>query len=78
VHDAQFVSSESRLAHDFGHSTVDEAVEFALDAGVGELVLFHHAPGRTDTAIDDILGRWRGAPVRVTVAFEGRDVGPGV
>lgn len=77
VHDAQFVTSESGLAHDFGHSTVDEAVEFALEAGVGELVLFHHAPGRTDTAIDDLVRAWLGGPVTVTVAFEGREVTPG-
>lgn len=77
VHDAQFVDSEAQLAHAFGHSTIDEAVSFALEAGVGELVLFHHAPGRTDDAIDEIVTALGRTPVAVTVAVEGREVVPG-
>lgn len=77
VHDAQFVASESVLAHDFGHSTVDEAVELAVAAGVGELVLFHHAPGRTDETVEEIAAAWQCAPIPVTVAVEGREIVPG-
>ena len=73
VHDAQFLESERRLAEDYGHCTVQDAVSLAVHCEVGTLVLFHHSPARTDTALDDIA-RW--APeladdLRVEVAREG-------
>ncbi|HEU4913166.1 MAG TPA: MBL fold metallo-hydrolase [Actinomycetes bacterium] len=57
VHDAQFLESERRLAEDYGHCTVQDAVSLAVHCEVGTLVLFHHSPARTDTALDDIA-RW--------------------
>jgi len=55
VHGAQFTSAERELAADFGHATVDYAIALAEEAGAGRLVLFHHAPGRTDDAVDAIV-----------------------
>ena len=81
VHDAQFGRCESEVAHAYGHSTVDDAIDLALDAGVGELVLFHHAPGRTDDELDDLLevARTRTTRTALTVSLgvEGRELTPG-
>lgn len=57
VHDAQFLDGERPLAVDYGHATVQDAVKLAQTCGVGSLVLFHHSPARTDTALDE-FGRW--------------------
>lgn len=73
MHDAQFLEGERPVAVDYGHATVQDAVSLADDCGVGTVVLFHHSPARTDTALDEIAA-W--APtlskgVRVVVAREG-------
>lgn len=81
VHDAQFLEHEAETAHAYGHSTVDEAVELALEAAVGELVLFHHAPTRLDHEVHDALTHARslavGHPLSVSLAVEGRELEPG-
>jgi ribonuclease BN (tRNA processing enzyme) len=80
VHDAQFTAAESALARAYGHSTLDQAVALAHAAEVGTLVLFHHAPGRNDDAVDDGLATARlladvvGGPAAVHLAVEGRSL----
>lgn len=54
LHDAQFLENERAIAEDYGHATIDEAVNLATTAEVGRLVLFHHSPVRTDAALDKI------------------------
>ena len=54
IHGAQFTAGDARLAADYGHATVDYAVRLAEAAAVGRLVLFHHAPGRTDAEVEAI------------------------
>ncbi len=82
VHDAQFLHHEAQRAHEYGHSTVDEAVELAVEAGVGELVLFHHSPARRDDEVHDALAHARslalGERLTVSLAVEGRVLTPGV
>lgn len=70
IHDAQFVAGEEAVARDYGHATVDDALGLAVEARVGELVLFHHAPGRTDDEIDAIAERAAHGGVAVSVARE--------
>ena len=69
VHDAQFLEGERPLAVDYGHSTVEDAVALAVECGVPSLVLFHHAPTRSDAALDRIAawapGLAEGLTVRV-------------
>jgi phosphoribosyl 1,2-cyclic phosphodiesterase len=71
VHDAQFVESERELADAYGHSTVDDAVELAVTLGARRLVLFHHAPARTDDQLDAILCELS-CPIPVSLAREGQ------
>jgi ribonuclease BN (tRNA processing enzyme) len=54
IHDAQFLEGERPVAVDYGHATVQDAVKLAGACGAGTLVLFHHSPTRTDTALDAI------------------------
>ncbi len=54
VHDAQFLDAERPMAVDYGHATVEDSIALARACGAGTLVLFHHSPVRTDTALDDI------------------------
>jgi phosphoribosyl 1,2-cyclic phosphodiesterase len=55
VHDAQFTEKEYETRKGWGHSTFDDAVSLALDAGVRNLGFFHHDPNRKDTELDEIL-----------------------
>lgn len=81
VHDAQFVHREAELADAYGHSTVEDAVDLALEAGVVELVLFHHSPARTDDQLDEVLAGARsravGTDLTISLGVEGRDLAPG-
>jgi phosphoribosyl 1,2-cyclic phosphodiesterase len=52
IHDAQFLPSDFKAT--WGHSTVDAAVDVAVKARVGRLVLYHHDPDRSDDALDRI------------------------
>jgi phosphoribosyl 1,2-cyclic phosphodiesterase len=77
VHDAQFIAAESALARDYGHATVEQAVALAAAAGVGELVLFHHSPERTDAAAEALLrAAAEAAPCPVRLAVEGHELTP--
>jgi ribonuclease BN (tRNA processing enzyme) len=60
VHDAQYTDFELSHKPTWGHSTVDFAVDLAVQAGVGHLVLFHHDPAHDDDALDQMLERARG------------------
>ena len=77
IHDATYTAEEYDEHRGWGHSTCDEAVALALDAGVAELVLFHHKPGRADDEVDACTDACReliarsGAALRVTAAAEG-------
>jgi phosphoribosyl 1,2-cyclic phosphodiesterase len=73
VHDATYTEAEYASHRGWGHSTDSEAVQFALAAGVETLVLFHHAPARTDEEIDRMVERCvrlAGDRLRVIAAAE--------
>jgi ribonuclease BN (tRNA processing enzyme) len=74
LHDAQFARSERSIASAYGHATVDDAVELAERAGVGQLVLIHHAPLRTDQAAVKLsAAAAEAAPVPLTLGREGAE-----
>jgi phosphoribosyl 1,2-cyclic phosphodiesterase len=77
VHDSTYTAEEYERHRGWGHSTYEEAVELALDAGVETLVLFHHKPERTDDEVDQraadcraLVQRRRGT-LRIVAAAEG-------
>lgn len=77
IHDATYTTAEYERHRGWGHSTHEEVVGLALDAGVEQLVLFHHRPERSDDDLDgcvaacQALVRSRGSSMTVTAAAEG-------
>lgn len=52
IHDAQYTEDEFAVKHDWGHCTIDYAVEVAAQAGARSLALFHHDPSHDDDTMD--------------------------
>jgi phosphoribosyl 1,2-cyclic phosphodiesterase len=59
IHDAMYTPKELEQHHGWGHSTYEEAVTLAHDAGAKKLVLFHHEPEHDDKEMDDFLAAAR-------------------
>lgn len=79
IHDAQFEPAEFAVKADWGHCTVQYAVEVARQAGARRLALFHHDPSHNDDTLDRLEAEARelitGSPVReVFAAAEGLTV----
>jgi phosphoribosyl 1,2-cyclic phosphodiesterase len=54
IHDAQYTPDEFDRKQDWGHCTVEFALQVAYEAGAKGLALFHHDPLRTDDQLDEI------------------------
>jgi phosphoribosyl 1,2-cyclic phosphodiesterase len=55
IHDAQYTTEEYAARVGWGHSSTDHTWAFALQAGVGRLVTFHHDPTHSDAELDGIV-----------------------
>jgi len=83
IYDTQFTPEEYRQRPHWGHSTPDDAILVAREAGVKRLCLYHHAPARTDDQQDAILTAYRdqvrasGDAFEVLCAYEGLEVALG-
>lgn len=71
VHDAQFLANQFPGVGYLGHASVEYAVALAAEAGARQLVLFHHAPDRTDEQIDTIVATCANTALPVRAAAEG-------
>lgn len=71
IHGGQYLASEFPGVAYLGHASVEYACALAAAAEAASLVLFHHSPNRTDTAMTAIVEAASGAKVPVTAAFEG-------
>jgi len=77
VHDTMYTKDEYPAFVGWGHSTHEDAVALAIEAGVERLVLFHHRPERTDSEVEQCVDRCRalvrehGATLQVLAAAEG-------
>lgn len=82
-HDAMYTDAEYGSVEGWGHSTVTQAVRLAEDAGVKRLLLFHHAPERSDDELDAIADTVRadvarrGSGLDVAIAREGDELTAG-
>jgi phosphoribosyl 1,2-cyclic phosphodiesterase len=80
IHDATYTEAEYALHRGWGHSIAEETVDLAIEAGVEQLVLFHHKPDRSDDDVDAAVARCtailkqRGARLSVVAAAEGMTV----
>ena len=68
IYDAQYTPEEYPAKVGWGHSTWLAGAELARAAGVPQLVLFHHDPGRTDAAARRARGAGARAHLPGTVA----------
>jgi phosphoribosyl 1,2-cyclic phosphodiesterase len=59
IYDTQFTPEEYLSKPHWGHSCPEDAIEIARAAGAKGVVLFHHAPERTDEQIDALLAHHR-------------------
>lgn len=57
IHDAMY--TPETMKRGWGHSSFDEAVELAAEAGVKKLMLFHHHPDNDDNCMDSLVERAR-------------------
>ncbi|MBX0330649.1 MBL fold metallo-hydrolase [Oscillochloris sp. ZM17-4] len=57
VHSAPYTRQEQ--VQDYGHSRVEDAIELAQEANVEQLMIFHHAPTRTDDQLDALVSSYR-------------------
>jgi phosphoribosyl 1,2-cyclic phosphodiesterase len=80
IYDTMFTSEDYQRIPHYGHSRPSDAVDICREADARRLVLFHHAPERTDTEIDGILAETKtlaardGGALEVMAAYEGLDV----
>lgn len=77
IHDAQYLPGEMLERKGWGHSTYEEVVTLARDAGVRNLLLTHHDPSRSDAEVEKIIDLARqmaatfGNPHYIDAAREG-------
>ena len=76
--DAQYTAEEYRGREGWGHSSMEDAVRVARDAGAKQLHLFHHDPAHDDDLLDQMLQKARriaaGSGMRVRSAREGEQI----
>jgi phosphoribosyl 1,2-cyclic phosphodiesterase len=77
IHDAMYTPAQLEQHRGWGHSTYEEALAVAAEAGVRQLVLFHHEPEHGDDTMDGLVAEARrlagrmGAAPTVAAAQEG-------
>lgn len=74
VHDCQYTEPEYAGKRGWGHSTPRQATRVAREAGVRELVLFHHDPTHNDEQVEALAEealRLSGRAVDISIAREG-------
>jgi phosphoribosyl 1,2-cyclic phosphodiesterase len=70
IHDAQYTRSELGERFSWGHAAADYCAELAEHCGVGQLLMFHHDPSRTDVAVAELrdqIATDGGVPIGVAV-----------
>jgi phosphoribosyl 1,2-cyclic phosphodiesterase len=60
IYDAHYTAADYLEHQGWGHSTPTEAARVAADAGVKQLILFHHHPMHDDAKMDEIVNQTRG------------------
>ncbi|MGH6631400.1 MAG: MBL fold metallo-hydrolase [Burkholderiales bacterium] len=75
IYDSQYTWDQIRgKKKGWGHSTWEEGVHVCQEAGIKELVLFHHDPDRDDNAVDELLTVARARFPNSRAAYEGMEI----
>jgi len=75
IYDSQYTPDEYPSHKGWGHSHWREATIVARDAGVRNLILFHHDPGHDDSIMEGIEASAREYFENTTAAREGMSIG---
>ncbi len=62
IHDAQYTAEEYPARVGWGHSSIEHTWAFALQAGAGRLITFHHDPSHSDAQLDAMVAALQGRP----------------
>lgn len=54
LHDAQYTNEEYRLKQGWGHSSMEDALQFAALTKVKHMILMHHDPLHSDVQLDEM------------------------
>lgn len=79
LHDSMYTQEEYPHRHGWGHSTFEQTLRLAQEAGVKRLLFTHHEPMRTDYELSAIVERIRedaarsGSRMIIGAAKEGVD-----
>lgn len=77
LHDAQYTSEEYKHRIGWGHSTMEDAAQFASLARVKHLLFSHHDPTHTDSQLKEIFSGFQknnSYPFKCELAVEGMNV----
>jgi ribonuclease BN (tRNA processing enzyme) len=74
IHDAQYTADELTQKKGWGHSSWEQAVEVAEQAGVKRLALFHHDPEHSDTFLLNMERQCKRQFPRSFFAKEGTEI----
>jgi phosphoribosyl 1,2-cyclic phosphodiesterase len=75
IYDAQYLPDQYEATkRGWGHSHWREAVNIVMEAGVKELVLFHHDPDHSDSCIDSVVKTASEHYPKVRAASEGMEI----
>lgn len=74
IHDAQYTPEELEMKKGWGHSSWEQAIEVAEQAGVKKLALFHHDPDHNDTFLSNIEKECQKRYPHSFLAREGNEV----
>lgn len=71
IHDAQHLAAEFPGVGYLGHASAEYAVALGREAGAKRVVLYHHAPDRTDDQVDALVASVQCGSLPVLAAREG-------
>lgn len=80
IADGQYTDAEYKLKKGWGHTSCLTAVDFAVQAEVRQLAIFHHDPAHADSVVDEIIESCRkrvnhvGSKLIVFAAREGMEL----
>lgn len=76
IHDAQYTEQIYKNRNGWGHSTFDQVLKLARDAGVKTVLFTHHDHASTDEFIDEMLKECRKkfADINVMAAADGKTI----
>ena len=77
IHDAEFTAGEYAETIEWGHTVYTDALNLAMDAGVGRFGLFHHNQERTDDQVDAMVDDCRQRIDRAGINMDCFAVGTG-